>query len=703
MKKFLEKFRKFAGFPFVFLLIMLIFFGVTMGTSGSIESTGKSFELQHQTDSNRSWVVFRITAPTTLDENGREDRMSVRLHEVYLNYGKIYSEEETATVELQWGSSTTPAESFWTPNGIKKAIIFNPDYVAKEGDTPTAETDNNYRYIHDGQYKWVAPFGFSELAESSSFRSLTSDIYFRLIIPRVNNKYQNSNIMINEIVFVGEELGEKGEGTGKYRVLPAEIEEKRTYLPYENKKEGLEKAQALLDAQRIPTLTSSSFYQYGKEEQKMLSTLAEMRMGNVYVPFDSYSGDTTYNSLGLDLTYLGTLIFGTSPFGVRFFNVLASFGTLVVGFFFVRRLFSGSDKAGLSFAIIYALAGATISLAHLATPVMLGVFFLLSSLAACYRYYAEGMKKSAAKYTVPLLLSGLCGACAVLVNGAFVVPLAGVVALFIGGVIKQRKKDRVALDEAIAEVEAEQAEEAKQSAPAIAAVEEASEPKKKFRKAYSAYRYNTAASVSTFVCTLLFGIFVFSMLFVLPVSYAANKIYFGITGASPNLFRVAFILFAAGFMGILWGGGSGWNYFYPIFTGTGDSYAVTLGAMNFAATLLGLLGIAFAIYRIVILAKNKVAFKEYMSVLVPLIGLALSLETALATGGSVAFILLAHLFAFALISGGAELFAMEGDKAKKAVFVTKIVALVLLVVCFDLLAVFIFSFPLPAWFMTKLF
>lgn len=701
MKKFLEKFKKFAGFPFVFLLIMLIFFGVTMGTSGSLESTGESFELQYYTKTNWSYIIFRVSAPKTVDENGREERMSVRLHDVYMNYGKIYSEEETATLELQWGSATTPADSFFTLAAMKKAVLFNPDYVPKEGDTPTKETEKNCNYIHDGQYQWLSPFGVGDMPESSSYRSLTSDIYVKLILSDVNSKYQNSNIMINELVFVGE-VQDKDGGTGEYVVLPVEIDS-RSRLPYDDKREtkadAIERAMAMFDAQYVPTLSSSSFYQYGKDEQKMLATFAEMRMGNVYFPFDTYSGDTTYNSLGLNLTYLGTLIFGTSPFGVRFFNVLASFGILIVGFFFTRRLFAGSDKAGLSFAIIYALAGASISIAHIASPVMMGVFFLLSSLAACYRFYSVGMKKASPRYAMPLLLSGLCGTCAVLVNGVFVIPLLGVVALFIAGVVKQRKLDRVALDEAIALVEEERAAAPQNAAFETNAEAVESEGSKKLKKAYTAYRYDTAASVSTFLCCLIFGLFVASMLLVLPVSYAANKIYNGITGASPNLFKVAFNLFSAGFHR----DASGWNYLYPIFTGTGDRYGMTLGVMNFAASLLGLVGIALAIYRIVVLIKHKVEFKEYMSVLVPCAGLVLSLVTGAFAGGSIAFILLANIFAFILVAGGAELVAMESDRAAKAVFALKIVALVLLLVCFGLLAVFTFSVPLPAWFFKKLF
>ena len=89
--------------------------------------------------------------------------------------------------------------------------------------------------------------------------------------------------------------------------------------------------------------------------------------------------------------------------------------------------------------------------------------------------------------------------------------------------------------------------------------------------------------------------------------------------------------------------------------------------------------------------------------MIPLAGFVLSLVTAAFAGGAVAFVLLANVFAFILVSGGGELFIKEGEKQAKAVFVIKIVSLVLLVLCFALTSVFTFSVPLPAAFMTKLF
>ncbi|MBD5636857.1 MAG: phospholipid carrier-dependent glycosyltransferase [Clostridia bacterium] len=688
MKNFLQKFRKFVGFPFTFLLIMILFLGVALGTSGSTATTGKAFELQYTTDSNWSWVIFKLSAPKTKDKDGKETDMNVRLHDVYLNVGTIYSENQSATIDLQCGYSSTKAEDFWKISQMKHAVLYS---TSKEEAKEEESSSTSYNYVYDASYRWIAPFDVTELDAGSTYRDISR--CWKLVIPKLNGKNQNVNVLVNEIVFIGEVYDERDKGTGEYVVLPVEIDS-RTYVPAETKEEGYARAAALIDAQKKPSLSESTFHRYGKEEVKMLSTLSELRMGNSYVAGDYYHGDTTYNSLGLNLTYLGTLIFGTSPFGVRFFNMLASFGILVIGFFLVRNLFK-SDKAGLTFAIIYALCGASMSLAHLASPIMIGIFFLLSSLFACHRYFVNGMKKLSASETLPLFFAGICGALAILVNGAFAIPVAGVAAMFVVGAIKQRKKDRAVLDEAIEYAEEERAA----GVPAVSEDGQESVGNKKVRNALRKYRYDTAAAISVFVCSLLLGAFVLSVLFALPVSFAVNKIYAGSASAS-NLFTIAFRLFAAGFAS---DGISGFNYLYPIFTGTGDRYAVTLGMMNFAATLLGLVGIAFAIYRIVTLAKNKAEIKEYASVIIPLAGLVLSLVTGAFAGGAVAFILLANLFAFFLVSGGGELFIKEGAKQAKAVFIIKIVSLVLLIACFALTAVFTFSIPLPASFMTKIF
>ena len=258
----MRKFKKFASIPLIFLSLMIVVLAAMLGAACTPKSKepasedegdplGESFELSCMDEANRSWIVFKVSAPKIKDAEGNETAMNVRLHDVYVHASKICSKEETATMELQWGSATTPVESFFTLNVMKKAVFFNPDYAAKEGDTPTEETDSHANYLHEWQNRWVAPFGVSDIPATSLYKSLSSPLYFKLVLPSYG-KYQNSNMGIDEIVFVGEVQDENG-GTGEYVVLSAEFDG-RTYLDYKDQSEGLKKAAALLDAQQVPLI-----------------------------------------------------------------------------------------------------------------------------------------------------------------------------------------------------------------------------------------------------------------------------------------------------------------------------------------------------------------------------------------------------------------------------------------------------------------
>ena len=501
-------------------------------------------------------------------------------------------------------------------------------------------------------------------------------------------------MLINEIVFVAEVYDKDDAGTGKYVVLPAEVDAS-SVLPSED---ALKQARAVVDSQRMPTFAQTSFFRFGEDEIRTLMTVSEIRRGGLYVAGDVYDGDTAHNSLSLCLATLGTLIFGTSPFGLRFFPMLASFGILVVGYFFVRRLFK-NEKAALIFSVLYALAGLSLSLAHLGAPVILGLFFLLSSLAVVYRYYENGMKKASAVYALPLAGAGILGALAILCNGVFAVPLAGVVALFIAGAVKEHRKGRALLDKAIEAAEAEEL--------AVAGEEKAEKSENKaetparqnLRKALGDYRYKTSAAAGVFGCSLLVGAFVLSLLLAIPVSYAFIKLYSTPSSTSMNLFNVAWKAFSNGFTG---SAGANYNFFLKIFAGTGSVHAVTIASINPMALLAGLCGVAFAIYRIVTGIKNKLGTDELVRVLVPLVALVLCVVGAAFAAGGTVFVLGAYVFAFVLVGGGAETLAAESGKAQKAVKIASIVSLGLLIALFGLYAVFTFSIPLPEALLAKI-
>lgn len=458
---------------------------------------------------------------------------------------------------------------------------------------------------------------------------------------------------------------------------------------------------------KLPSLAQSSFFRLGGEEVYSMTSVAEMRAGNSFTVNNGtvtgvYHGDTVYNSLGTSILAFGTLMFGMSPFGLRFFPMLAAFGTLVLGFFLVKQLFK-SEKAGFAFALLFALSSYTLALGGLGTPLMIGVFFFMASLSGCYAFYNRGMKSASLRGTAPLILSGLFGAAAICVNGVYVIPMLAVIGLFAAGMVRQQKARRYRLDLAIAEAEAEEAQAPAQNAEQTEQQAEGS-GKAKVAATLSEYRYKNTAAPAVFFAVLIIGTALLSLLFLLPVYFNYVKLYDNPASPTLNIFALMWKAFAGGFTGSNLTS-SAWSIFSVLFCGTGDPYAVTAAFVNPIAFVAGIFGIVYAVYRIVVILKNKKFGKEERAALrgavIPLAGLVVSLIVASFAKGALAFTLLAYLFAFMLAAECVRrLTELEGNAGKTA-RACCIAGIVLLAVCFVVFAVFVFSVPLPASFMAK--
>ena len=196
----------------------------------------------------------------------------------------------------------------------------------------------------------------------------------------------------------------------------------------------------------------------------------------------------------------------------------------------------------------------------------------------------------------------------------------------------------------------------------------------------------------------------FALLFAIPLYGPYLRLYSA--GGEASIFTLAWHAFAGGFVGTNPGVmHSAWDLFYDIFAGTGTTYAVTAAAVNAVAAATGILGIVFAVWRIIAVICTKKLEKEQRielrRTLVPLAGLALSLIMTAFGGGALGFLVLAYVFAFVLAAEGI-VFLWEG-KYRKAVKIASIAGLVLLVAVFALYFVFTFSIPLPASLMAKIF
>ena len=680
----------------IILIVALVFLVIGMSTLGSFYSAGDAYELKTQGNSAETpTVIFRLTNPSTTDEHGHSATQYLRLKHIYVNIGAAYiAEGETTTIRAEVAASTT--------GSVSNSRRF--DYTFGNFVSATDEAQEDGEEYPNVYYSWqdMVP------ADSDGW-SISSYRYVRLTA-------RDANVLLNEVVFVGEVMASSAsnaEGTGEIVVIPATIES-ATPLMGETEEEAAARAAALLDSQVMPSLNSFRMNKLSDEETLSMMTIREMYTGAEYGEGNIYTGERVYGSVGEEILALGTLIFGMSPFGLRFFPMLAAAGALVCGAFLARRI-AKKDAAGIIFAVLFALACAPLALGGLGTPLMIGVFFFLLSVNSCHYFYANGMRTEKFASALPLLVSGLAGALAILTHGAYLVPMVGVVALFACGMVRMRRARGVYLDKAIAEVEAEEtapAEPAEAPAPSAPAPEEDARPalspaRRKVAAVAAEYRNKTSIALVTFLGALVVGAFVLGLILATPMYFTWLKLFDNPASPSMNIIALAATAFAGGFTGVNPGGmgSSAWNVVYSISRVNGEAYsALYASVINFAALIAVLFAVVSAVVHLVMLCRTKEWGREERAairgIVVPAVGIILALVTAIFAKDAVQFVLLAYIFAFVLAAAEAVKL-MQTSKAK-LVRILCWVELALLVVMFVLLFVFTTGLPVASGLLTAI-
>ena len=642
-----------------FLITALAFLVIGLGTLGSVMSTGDSFVLtsKQSGDEKEPSLMFHVMLPEGLDEDTDEYNLYVK--KVLVNVGAVYAPAGEDT-DIRIGRGTSPD------------LIYSLTYPLTVPSVYRAENGSD-EALSNGPYNW-AVFDVTSVTEKGwRLRDYAYYCFFA----------RSNSVRINEVVFVAEN-NDLPEEERKPVVLAAELDDASIIrrAEGETKEEALERASAVLDSQYLPTLSSSSFYCYSEEEAYSMMTIAEMRAGGSYVKGDTYLADTVYNALGTDILALGTLIFGMSPFGLRFFPFLAAFGVLVLGYFLVRDL-SKSERAGFIFAVLYALSAAFFAAGHLGTPLMLGVFFFTASVYFCHKFYAKGMKTADFKGALPVILSALFGALAVCTNGVWVIPMLGVIALFVVGMVRQRKAKAYYFAKA----------EAMPEAPAAAEETPVPSPKERVEREY---RRKDRAAIASFAVVFLIGSLVLSLLAVIP-AYLPYVRVFGDPAAPMGVFAVAWKLFAGGFTGVnATSYAQSWSL-HTIFAGTGELFAVTCAGLLTAAVAAAASIVALVWF---LVGKKQCEKPALRALVIAAVGLVLALVSSFFGGGSFGFTLTALIFLFAIGGFAGDQVLAEGGRAAK---VMMWVIAVLLILSFVLLIPFTFSVPLPAGLQTALF
>lgn len=682
----------------VILIIALIFLVIGMSTLGSFYSAGDAYELKTQGNSEETpTVVFRLSNPTTTDEHGHSSTQYVRLRHVYVNIGAAYIKEGgTATLRAEIASSTTG-----TVASSRRLDYTFGNFVSATQETEESPEDLT-EYADNIYYSWQ-----DMVPQDSDGWSVSTYRYVRLTS-------RTANVLVNEVVFMGEimESSTSTEGTGEMVVIPATIES-ATPLVGETEEEAAVRAAALLDSQTVPQLNSFRMNKLSDEETLSMMTVREMYTGAEYGTGNAYTGERVYGSVGEEFLALGTLIFGMSPFGLRFFPMLAAAGALLCGAFLARRV-AKNDWAGVIFAALFLLACAPLALGGLGTPLMIGVFFFLLSVNCCHYFYANGMQTEKFASAIPLLVSGLAGALAILTHGAYIVPMIAVAALFACGIVRLRRARRFYLDKAIAEVEAEEtgAAEHTPAEPVSSASEESAQPalspaKRKVAAVAAEYRSKTAIAAITFLGALVVGAFVLGLIFATPMYFTWLKLYDNPASPSMNIIALAATAFSGGFTGVNPGGmgSNAWNVVYAISRVDGASYsALYASVINFAALIAVAFAIVSAVAHLILLCRKKEWGKEeraaLRSIAVPVVGIVVALITAIFAADAVQFVLLAYLFAFVLAAS--EAVGLMQTSKGKLVRILCWTELGLLIVMFILLFVFTTGLPVASGLLTAI-
>ena len=644
-----------------FLILALAFLAIGLGTLGSVTTTGDSFVLtaKQEGDAKEPDLVFHLSMPQSASSS------NIYVKKILVNTGAVYAPAGEST-EIRIGRSTTATSSFSTTYALTVPSVY------------TAATEKEEAIVN-APYNWLT-FDVTEISENGwSLRTYPYYCFFA----------RSSSVRINEVLFVAENNSLSDEERTPI-LLSAELDDASFIRgpEGESKAEALKRASAVLDSQTLPVASESSFYRFSEEEAYSLMTIQEMRAGGSYVKGDTYVADTVYNALGTDILALGTLIFGMSAFGLRFFPFLAAFGTLIFGYFLVRDL-AKSDRAGFIFAVLYALSAAFFTAGHLGTPLMLGIFFFTASVYFCHKFYSKGIRTADFKGVLPVILSALFGAFAVCTNGVWAIPVLGVVVLFAFGMARQKKAKEYYLAKAEEEPALPEETEGEEQAEVLSA-------SGRRARVEAEYRFKDRAAIASFVVVFLVGTLLLSLLAVIP-AYLPYVRVFGDPAAPMNVFAVAWKLFAGGFAGVnATSYAQSWAL-HTIFAGTGEIFAVTCAGLLTAAVAAAA-SIAALVWFLVL--KKDYEKPVLRALVIAAAGLVLSLVCSFFGGGAFGFLLTALIFLFAIGGFAGDKVLAEGGKAAKAVMW---VIAALLILSFVLLIPFTFSVPLPAGLQTALF
>ncbi len=379
MKNFFKKIKRITAYTWALIVLVAIYFATGITTLGTTQNTGESFYLE----ANKT-AYFNV-----LRGNGD------KLDDIYANIGLIYGKEgNAANVTVKYYNSTnsttpTTSSSNWKELGnVKVSNAYN----------------SNAKDAVASNFNWTSLV--SDTSKSYSYIAITSD----------------TAMEINELVC----LNQSGEKLIIRECIPDGTKYKKADLL------------RVCDAQDSFILDNSFRYNFTQEETHYLTSALTVKSGDSVINNATYNLDAHYNFLGTLLFVPSVSMFGVNTFALRLPVFLASCVLLVFAALLMREL-TKNNKVSFVFATVLALGGVLTTVGKVASPLMFVASALVASLYFMYRFFARGISsKKIMKGCMNVIASGLFAAIAMSIDAMAVLPVIGILVLFVFGLRRQK-------------------------------------------------------------------------------------------------------------------------------------------------------------------------------------------------------------------------------------------------------------------------
>ncbi|MBE7079638.1 MAG: glycosyltransferase family 39 protein [Clostridiales bacterium] len=377
--------KKITAYTWAFILVLLSFFTVGMFTLGCVKTTGKSMTVLKDTA-----VYYNLES-------------SQSLKAVYVNVGGIHTAlGEDATITVKTTNSTTSSPSYSTMGSSFKL----GNVVGKEG-------------TNGGLYNWVAiTTGQSRTALSLSF---TSNVPLQLNEIVAINK--NNEIVTLEASTYG----------GNYTVADVR-----------NTIDAQENFARFIGEDGTVTLENGAFNNFTQEEGYYMSSVQNLLSGNE--KYDAnYVLDGNFNYFATVLMTPAVAIFGNSVFALRLPAFISTCLMIVFAYFLIKEL-TKREQLAFYFSLILMVGGLATTVGRLGAPYAMIACAIVASAYYMYRFFAYGISsKDMLRGASSILISGLFGAAAIAMDLTALLPIAGVLALYVFGLRRQKMAHELAL------------------------------------------------------------------------------------------------------------------------------------------------------------------------------------------------------------------------------------------------------------------